>query len=297
MKIIFIGCVKSSYAFLKCVLGLSQAEVVGIITKENSSFNADFYSLKEVASEHHISCFIADQHTELEMLQWCKFLSADIIYCFGWSQLLKNDILNSTKLGVVGYHPAKLPKNRGRHPIIWALALGLDRTASTFFFMDEGADSGDILSQVDVKIDSNDDAATLYEKLVHVALDQIEEFTTLLENNDCRRIQQDHMQANYWRRRGKKDGEIDWRMPAEGIYNLVRALTFPYIGAHFQYKGKEIKVWQVQILNERIQYKNLEPGRIIDIHKNSVDIQCGVGVIRLLKYERDKDFIKGECLM
>ena len=31
-------------------------------------------------------------------------------------------------LGVIGYHPAELPKNRGRHPLIWALVLGLKKT-------------------------------------------------------------------------------------------------------------------------------------------------------------------------
>ena len=50
-------------------------------------------------------------------------------------------------MGVVGYHPAKLPQNRGRHPIIWSLALGLKHSASTFFFIQNGVDNGDIISQ------------------------------------------------------------------------------------------------------------------------------------------------------
>ena len=50
-------------------------------------------------------------------------------------------------MGILGYHPSLLPFNRGRHPIIWALALGLKETGSTFFFMDENADTGDIVSQ------------------------------------------------------------------------------------------------------------------------------------------------------
>ena len=31
-------------------------------------------------------------------------------------------------MGVVGFHPALLPNNRGRHPLIWAKALGLDKS-------------------------------------------------------------------------------------------------------------------------------------------------------------------------
>ena len=85
-------------------------------------------------------------------------------------------MLTLPSLGLVGYHPALLPQNRGRHPIIWALALGLEETGSTFFFMDEGADTGDILSQRRVPITPEDDAGTLYDKLTTTALDQINAF-------------------------------------------------------------------------------------------------------------------------
>jgi len=62
-------------------------------------------------------------------------------------QINPKESLDLPHLGVIDFHPAALPANRGRHPIIWALVLGLQETASTFFFMDEGADSGDIISQ------------------------------------------------------------------------------------------------------------------------------------------------------
>lgn len=72
-------------------------------------------------------------------------------------------------MGVIGFHPAALPNNRGRHPIIWALALGLNETASTFFKMDEGADTGDIVSQVKIPICESDYAADLYENIMCAA--------------------------------------------------------------------------------------------------------------------------------
>ena len=78
-------------------------------------------------------------------------------------------------MGVLGFHPTKLPQNRGRHPLIWALALGLKKVPQ-HFFMDEGADSGDILSQKDFDISHNDDAKTLYDKVVEIALEQIAQF-------------------------------------------------------------------------------------------------------------------------
>ena len=119
-----------------------------------------------------------------------------MIYCFGWSLL--DESLSIAPLGVMGFHPAKLPQNRGRHPIIWALALGLDETASTFFKMDLGADSGAILSQEVIEIKPNDNATSLYENILTVAERQVQEFTIELANDDEVIFQeQDHDSATY----------------------------------------------------------------------------------------------------
>lgn len=298
MKIIFFGCVHSSYLFLNSLLEKNNIEIVGIVTKINKNFNSDFYSLKEIALTNQIPYFLFDLHTNDELYEWCKKLSADVIYCLGWSHLLESNLLRLTKIGVLGYHPTELPKNRGRHPIIWALVLGLETTASTFFIMDEGADSGDIISQVQVKIDFMDNAASLYNKLMTVALVQLEKVTDLLVNGDYILLKQDDLQASYWRKRSKKDGFIDWRMPAIGIYNLIRALSRPYVGAHFEYKGQEIKVWDSKIISCKDVIKNREPGKIVKIcNDGSVLVQCGLGVIRLIDYDYELVFNEGEYLL
>ena len=89
-------------------------------------------------------------------------------------------LLNLPPLGVIGFHPTALPQNRGRHPLIWSLVLGLNETASSFFFMDEGPDTGDLISQVKVPIHQDDDANCLYKRITKVAMGQIREFVPLL---------------------------------------------------------------------------------------------------------------------
>jgi methionyl-tRNA formyltransferase len=77
-------------------------------------------------------------------------------------------------MGVVGCHPAALSANRGRHPRIWALALSLKLTVPTFFIMEEGADSGDIVSPAGVDIAADDDAGSLYLKIVATVCGQFD---------------------------------------------------------------------------------------------------------------------------
>lgn len=216
-------------------------------------------------------------------MKWLQGLAPDVMYCFGWSYLLERQILKVPRLGVVGYHPAALPQNRGRHPIIWALALGLPETASTFFFMDEGADSGDILSQEFVSIGPADDAADLYRKLSVTAIEQVTCFTGQLVENTYSRKPQDHSKANYWRKRNKLDGQIDWRMSARNIYNLIRALAPPYLGAHCVHNGTEIKIWKSELAGENPQ--NLEPGKVIKVIDKNIFIACGEGILKLVGHD------------
>jgi methionyl-tRNA formyltransferase len=207
----------------------------------------------------------------------------DVIFCFGWSRLIREPLLSLPALGVIGFHPASLPANRGRHPIIWALVLGLDETASTFFRMDSGADSGDIVSQIRLAINPSDNARTLYDRITTLAMKQLRDFVPRLANGSIQPMSQDHSLANTWRKRGVADGRIDWRMSASSIHNLVRGLTRPYVGAHFDYDHQAIKVWQTDTeLNVPV---NLEPGKVLQVNKNSLLVKAGTDAIWLLDYD------------
>ena len=285
MKIIFIGTVDFSRQALLKLIDL-KAGIKGVITKRTSPFNADFSDLSEICKSNNIPLYYAKNLNQEECLGWIKDKKPDVLFCFGWSQLIKEPLLSIAPLGIIGFHPALLPENRGRHPIIWALALGLDKTGSTFFFMDEGADSGDILSQKEVIIEHSDNACTLYNKISKCALKQIEGFLPALIKNNYERIPQDHSKATYWRKRTKNDGLIEWRMPARGIYNLVRALSRPYVGAHALHKAEAFKVWSVSEESEQYS-QNIEPGKVVEVDEaeNIFTLKCGIGAVTVKEHE------------
>lgn len=283
MKILFIGCVKSSYCFLSTLIS-EGAQIVGVITKKEAGINSDFEDLTPLCAQQNIDIIYVDNINNIDAINFIKKVSPDIGYCMGWSQLIKENVINLFPRGVIGYHPAALPHNKGRHPIIWALVLGLNTTASSFFRIEKTADTGDILSQVNVDIDYNDDAMTLMDKMLKVGKKQLVNLTRQLENGCVNGISQKEMQGNTWRKRGQQDGKIDWRMSSNSIYNLVRGLTRPYVGAHFIYKDKEIKVWKVrECLDEKNEYTNIEPGKIIDIDDISFTVKAGDNLVKVIE--------------
>ena len=282
MRIVFIGAVKFSEQALNKLVEI-KSSIVGVCTLENSNFNSDHVDLSPLCRKNNIPVRYTPSINSEEVIDWISDLAPDVIFCFGWSRLIKKTLLNIAPLGVIGFHPALLPANRGRHPMIWSLILGLKESGSTFFFMDEGADSGDILSQRNVSISEMDDAGTLYEKVSKTALNQIEQFVPTLTNTTFKRYPQDHSKASYWRKRTRLDGQIDWRMSAKTIHNLARGLTKPYVGAHFICDGKEIKVWKSEPVKETTL--NIEPGKILSVDTRGVVVKTGIDALRLVDIE------------
>jgi len=283
MKIVYIGSVIFSAKALEKLISIN-AEVVGVITKSESAFNSDFFDLSPIASANNIPVHYTSNINSTETLDWINQLNPDVVFCFGWSNLIKKEVLNISRLGVIGFHPTLLPYNRGRHPLIWAKALGLKESGSTFFFMDEGADTGDILSQKKFTINFEDDASVLYNNLIETALLQIEEFHDQLKAGNYQRIIQDKTKGNNWRKRGKKDGLIDFRMSSVNICNLVRALTKPYVGAHVEYNSEDIIIWEVELGNNDASMNNLEAGKVLNVSGNKIEIKTGDSSIWLTNH-------------
>lgn len=293
LNVAVIGCVEFSQYALEALIRHEACNVSLVITRHDSKINSDFANLQPIAEKFNIPSVFIKGNDQEAMASVLNGVEPDVVFCVGWSYLLKAEVLNIPKFGVVGYHPAKIPDNRGRHPLIWAMALGLKETGSTFFLMDEGADSGRILSQEVIPIKDSDYARDLYDSMLYIAISQLERLISNWQEyfNSSQPQQQD---GNVWRKRKKCDGKIDWRMSSVSIVNLIRALSKPYPGAHFEYDGSDYIVWKASVVSGTP--KNLEPGKLLEKSDHQIIVKCGEGAVRLESFSRFPELRKGDYL-
>jgi len=294
-RAVVLGCVDFTRAVLAKLLERPRIEIVGVIGRRTSPANADFAALEPTARDHGLPWLEADEPAT-DLATWISDLAADVVFCCGWSRLLDRTTLDAPKWGVVGYHPSPLPIGRGRHPIIWALALGMSQTASTFFRMGTGADDGPIIDQRTVPIDSEDTAAELYTRLTSCAMEQLEFVTDALADGTVPLVEQDESRATTWRKRSREDGRIDWRMPAVAIDRLARALAPPYPGATCLVDGEDFVVRDVRVDDELPAKPHHEPGRVLAVDETTVAVRCGDGVVRLNRDDLPRPFRPGDYL-
>lgn len=266
---------------------------------QHNKFNADFVDLTSIAVEAGVPIHYADNLDVSALSKILRDLEAEVVFAIGWSKMLDAEVLRIPRHGVIGFHPAALPQNRGRHPLIWSLALGLEMTASTLFLIEKGVDSGPILSQEIVKITPQDDAQQLYNKVLSILPRQIDKVIDDLVLGELKGVPQNHAFANNWRKRSMLDGLIDWRMSATAVRNLTRALTHPYTGAEFAYGDELIKLWRCEIVTEDIPV-NAEPGKVLDVDERGPVIKTGMGAeggaVRLLDTDQCIELHKGDYL-
>lgn len=278
LNVALIGCVASTHTALNALLG-SGVNIVGVVTKAHSSINSDFYDITPDCKQYNIPYFHWTKENNKAFHDFLSSKKPDILFCIGWSHILPKDILAIPFLGSIGFHPAPLPIGRGRHPIIWTLALGLTETASCLFFMNESTDSGDIISKKIISVYGADTSCTLLNKILFSLKHQIAELIPQFLNNTVVWEVQEHSQATYWRKRTELDGKIDFRMTSTAIYNLIRALAPPYPMAFYVKSGE--KVFVATSRKGPIIPQHIEPGKILSVAHDEILVSCGEGSLYL----------------
>jgi methionyl-tRNA formyltransferase len=272
------------------------AEIVGVVTlpgpiDPHRSGQARFEDLAERFGARLIETTDVNAG---ETVQGVRALEPELIFVVGWSQLVRGDFIALAPQGVFGMHPTLLPRHRGRAAIPWTILTGLATTGVTLFeIVDPTADSGPVIGQIEVPVEPDETATSLYEKHTeaHVAL--LRELVPKLIDGTAPRIPQDVRRASDWPKRRPTDGIIDWNTRALYLYDWVRAQTRPYPGA-FTYLGEErIVIWQARPASLE---ESAAPGTIVARGESEVVVACGEGALVLEEIETGADLPVGALL-
>lgn len=245
---------------------------------------------ENLAKKYHIP-LIRTTDVRLDLIR--KY-SPEIIFVIGWPRLIKKEIIDFSKLGVIGMHPTLLPKGRGRAPIPWTIIKGLKGSGVTMFYLDEGVDSGDIIGQKKFKITLADNAQTVYNKAVKSMIWLLKKYLPLIRSGKAPRTPQDHRQATYYSIRKAEDGLIDWNQDTLSIYNWIRALTKPYPGAFCFYQRKKNYIWRAKLSKNNLKGR---PSEILKTGKNNLLIATKKGYLKIfIDNIKSPPFVVGELL-
>jgi len=252
MKIAFVTCVQLGLSCIEEIYNIGgKLDLLITLKDEKAKKKSGRIYLDDIATKYNTPLLKINNINDTEVIEKLNKYKIDWLFIIGWSQIAKQEVLNTPTNGCIGMHPTLLPKGRGRASIPWAIIKGLDKTGVTMFKLDEGVDTGDIIGQEVIELNKETKASDLYEdvnqthiKLISKYWDDIIEGKVVLkkQNND---------EATEWSGRTAKDGEIFKTMSMNEAEKLVRAVTHPYPGAFYIKNQKKTIIWSAKISKEK----------------------------------------------
>ncbi len=245
IRIVFIGCVEEGRRSLETLLDMGENILaVFTLTPERAAKTSGAVPWEEITRTHKIPLHYVDNINDSAPMGIIRDLGPDLVFCIGWTQLLKQNLLDLPRIGCLGFHASLLPRYRGRAPVNWAILHGEKETGNTLMLLDAGVDTGDILAQRRFPILEDDTCATIYDKVAVSEDEMIREVLPLIHGGNIPRQPQDHSLATIMPKRRPRDGIIDWNRTTRELHDWVRAQTHPYPGAFTWLGERKIRIWK-----------------------------------------------------
>ena len=239
----------------------------------------------QFSKEQEIPLFIGNPRNG-KGYQFIKNIFVDVITSINYLFLIEKDIISHPKKLIFNIHGSLLPKYRGRTPHVWAIINGEKMAGITAHTIDEGCDTGKIISQIKVPIEYNDTGANMLKKYESLYFPLIQEILEKIEGDSLELIDQNDKEATFFEKRVPSDGIIDWNLPKEQIRDWIRAQAFPYPGAFTFLEGKKITIDKVSLVDIPV-HKNYKNGEIISINPNII-VKTQNGTLKLSSFREEK---------
>jgi len=300
-----MGTAELSCASLEKISSDKNFSVLAVVTQPDKPKGRDLKltpsSVKILAEKLNLPVLQPLKARDEKFIAELRELKPDLIVVVAYGQILPQTILDLPHFGCLNVHTSLLPKYRGAAPIQWAIADGEPETGVTIMKMDAGLDTGAILSTRRTPILATDDSQVLHDRLAQLGAELLAEIIPNYVAGKITPQPQPAEGSTYAAKIKKEDGRIDWNLPAQKIWNRLRAFT-PWPGAFTFLKSEPkpqlLKIWKVEIVE-----KSGIAGTILAVDKTGIVVSCGASALRILELQREggrrmsaADFLVGFAL-
>jgi methionyl-tRNA formyltransferase len=233
---------------------------------------------------------------EPEFIEQLKAISPDFLVVVAFGQILPASILTIPKRGAINVHASLLPKYRGPAPIQWAMIRGEQQTGITTMLLDHGVDTGDMLLTAKTRIEKDDTAESLHNRLALIGADLLVTTINKLWEGDLFPTTQKHDNATYAPMLKKQDGLVDWTKSAVELDTFVRAMT-PWPGAFCYYNNIRLRLFRVKAIDQPAAGS---PGSVEPSYPDDLRIATGNGILSILEIQGEsgkrmavRDYLRG----
>lgn len=214
---------------------------------------------------------------------WVTDFDLDFGLSVGYDKKLPEWLFSYPDYGTINLHPSLLPDYRGANPYFWVLRNQEESTGVTLHYMDGGFDTGPIIKNREVSVETDETMGTLFFKLNRIGLDLLEESIEKSARNKTPpepRVQPDASDVKKAPKVEERHLRIDWDQPAGAIDAHVRAAN-PFLGSFTTFKGSKIRVYEVEPCDPPADAESAPSAGRIHATPEGPCVRCESGWLRL----------------
>lgn len=220
-------------------------EVLAVITGEDKPRGRKMImtptATKQKAIELGIPVYTPKTLKDEAFMRLLSELSPEIIAVVAYGKILPKAVIDFPKYGCVNLHVSLLPKYRGAAPMQRAVMNGEKKTGVTVMYMDEGLDTGDIITTYEFPIGPEDDFETVHDTSLRIGAPLLAKTIAEIGEGVAKRVPQDSSLSCYAAKIEKEECKIDFTKPAKILDCIIRGVT-PIPGAFAYLGGKMLKI-------------------------------------------------------
>ena len=259
-----------------CLDGLLTAgiNIVGVMGPKKTHNTYD--NFKDFAKSRGMNFIEWDNLKDPKLLDYLKSLNIDAAVVASFNYKIPKVLLDIPKAGFINIHPSLLPKYRGGNPYSTVIINGEQETGVTLHFMDEGFDTGDIITQKKVNIAPFETMGTLFNRLNLLGMQMLVSVLTDFEKGKLPRYKQP--EGEFVTGQSLKDADlyINYNKSAIEIDRFIRGLN-PFLIASTTFRGNMIKIFMANYIDK--DSSKYEPGAISKVETDRFYIATGKGFI------------------
>ena len=280
MRTIFFGSPEFAVPCLDALHEIS--EVVAVISQPDRPAGRGLTMrpppVKQRALELGLDVWQPTKVRTAEFAESLRSLEADVAVVVAYGRILPLAVLDAPRAGSVNVHASLLPRWRGAAPIQWSIVHGDEETGVTLMQMDEGMDTGAILATASTRIEADDDAATLGERLSKMGAALLREQLPRYVAGQITPRPQDDAAVTMAPLLDKAHGRIEWNQSARAVHNQIRGMH-PWPGAHTVLGERRIKVHRA--LPTTLDPEGARPGEVIALDPEGILVACAEGTLEI----------------
>lgn len=252
-------------------------DIKGIIVPKTNKFYYSNIDLKRI--DNKIKILKSDKKNQI--FNFIKNLKPDVVLISTFNKIFEKKILKLSNF--INIHHGRLPEQKGRASINWAILMGRNSIYLTFHQIIPKLDSGKIILQKKIDIKKNDNYQTIQNKIGRYIKINISKIILKYLQNKKKLKKNDSKKETWNCSRNPEDGLINFFKKKEDVHNLIRACKSKSFGAFCYLREKKIIILESSIKKNR-KFEGIIPGRITQIYKNgNIDCLCKNGPITVKK--------------